>query len=88
MDILCFFCGYTEESVTVLFSPTTTNIDGKIIIYLVQVQGSHLTFSRLVVVRSGGEEKMHRSFYLKARKLLSLTNRCGEKSEIITSSPW
>ena len=85
---MLFLWIHSEESVTVLFSPTTTNIDSKIIIYLVQVQSFHLTFSRLVIVRSGGEEKMHRSFYLKALKLLSLTNRCGEKSEIITSSPW
>ena len=75
---------------TVLFSSTTINIDSEILSCKVQVKCFQLTFLRLLIVRSGREEKVHCKvaycFYLKVLKLVNLINRRGENFKSLTSS--
>lgn len=81
-----YFCAFsmniTWGKCGIFFSPTVTNIDSKILYYLVQVQCFQQTFFWLLIVRTGRKEKIHNNvancFYLKLLKLVHLTNRCGE----------
>ena len=69
------------ESATVLFSPTTANIESEILFYLQQVEA---------IDYEGREEKIHSKvancFYLKVPKLVYIMNRRGGKFKIIASS--
>ena len=82
---------WSGKSATLLFSPLTTNIDS--ITAAIEDSSRKQISVNIIVTNSPGEVKksFEQAMFLlkkfKVPKLITLTNRRREKSEIITNSP-
>ena len=89
---LCFFCGYDLGKVRQFFFHQLQQM--LIVKYVIPIWRRVRVFSwllRLLFARTGKEmtiqSKVDNCFHSKIPRLVNLTNQCGEKFEIITSSP-